>query len=109
MLPFFKRNVTWAGTPDSTYRSDSGALGIVPSPFNDPLFDAWIKAGNEAGYAFTSNCHGVDQEGFGRAQFTIKDGRRCSAANAFLKPVLSRQNLALITEAQAIHILFEGS
>ena len=86
-----------------------GSLGVVPSPFNDPLFDAWIKAGKEASYAFTSDYNGAEQENFGRAQFTIKDGRRCSAANAFLKPVLSRQNLALITEAQAIHILFEGS
>ena len=109
VLPFFKRNETWAGTPDPTYRGDSGALGVVPSPFNDPLFDAWIEAGREAGYALTSDYNGAEQEGFGRAQFTIKDGRRCSAANAFLKPVLSRPNLGLITETQATRILFEGT
>ena len=64
MLPFFKRNETWAGTPDTTYRGDSGALGVVPSPFNDPLFDAWIKAGKEASYAFTSDYNGAEQENF---------------------------------------------
>jgi len=109
VLPYFRRNETWEGAPDPAYRGDAGALGVIPSPFNDPLFDAWVEAGKDAGYAFTPDYNGAEQEGFGRAQFTIKGGRRCSAAVAFLKPALSRPNLELMTEAHATRILFEGT
>lgn len=108
VLPYFRKNESWQGPVDAKYRGDSGALTVIRSPDRDPLFDAWLASAEAAGYAYTEDYNAAEQEGFSRTQFTIRDGKRCSAAVAFLKPVLSRPNLELKTEALAGRILFEG-
>jgi len=76
--------------------------------YTDPLVEAYLAAGETAGHPVTEDYNGAKQEGFGRSQQTIRDGRRCSAAVAYLRPALARQNLKVETNALATKILFEG-
>src|SRR3989454_1556912 len=72
-----------------------------------PLFDAWLDAAREADWPFTEDYNGMEQEGFGRSQWTIKNGRRCSAAVAFLRPAMRRPNLTVETNALATRVILE--
>ena len=109
VLPYFRKIESWQGPADTKFRGDSGPLTVVRSPDEDPLVDAWIKSAQVAGYAYVEDYNASEQVGFTRTQFTIRNGKRCSAAVAFLKPVLSRPNLELRTEALAHRVLFEGT
>jgi choline dehydrogenase len=81
---------------------------VGDSTHDHDLFDAFVASGVEAGYPANPDFNGAEQEGFGRYQFNIRNGRRWSAASAYLKPVLSRPNLTVETEALTQHILFEN-
>jgi choline dehydrogenase len=73
------------------------------------LHAAWLEAGTQAGYPQTADVNGYQQEGFGRFDMTVGGGRRCSAANAYLRPAMRRPNLSVRTRALATRILFDGS
>ncbi|MBH64086.1 MAG: dehydrogenase [Alphaproteobacteria bacterium] len=109
VLPYFRKMETWQGKANADFRGESGPLTVVCSPDEDPLIDAWIESARVAGYAYAEDYNAAEQEGFTRTQFSIRNGRRCSAAVAFLNPVLSRPNLELRTEVLAHRILFEGT
>jgi len=108
VLPYFRRMETWEGGGDA-WRGDSGPLHTQSAKSKDPLWDAWISAGNAMGFGFTEDYNGEKQEGFGRSQSTIHGGRRDSAARAFLYPALARPNVTLVTEAHATRVVMEGS
>ena len=80
----------------------------TPGVRKNPLFDAFIAAGREAGYPVSEDLNGARGEGFGGFDMTVKDGVRWSAANAYLRPAMKRGNLAVETHALATKILFEG-
>ena len=105
-LPYFRKAESFSGGGDA-YRGDSGPLQTTNGPCTNPLYEAFIKAATQAGYARTEDYNGYRQEGFGRMDRTVGKGRRSSAANAYLKPALHRPNLALVTGALATRILFE--
>jgi 4-pyridoxate dehydrogenase len=107
VLPYFRRAETWARGADD-YRGDSGPLGVSSPHFPDPLLDAFLEAGSAAGHPTTADYNGLQQEGFSRGQSTIRDGRRCSAAVAYLRPALERPNLRVETQAVATQVLLEG-
>ena len=69
---------------------------MTRGPRDNPLHDAFVKAGEQAGYPVTSDYNGEQQEGFGPMEMTVYKGRRWSAANAYLKPALKRENCDLI-------------
>jgi len=73
-----------------------------------PITDAWVAAAQAAGYKFNPDYNGADQEGVGFFQLTSRNGRRCSAAVAYLNPVKSRENLQIITHAQVEKVVIEG-
>ena len=75
---------------------------------NNAMFDAYVEAGQQAGHAFTDDFNGERQEGFGRYDFTIRQGKRCSAATAFLVPAKARPNLIVATQALAHRVVLEG-
>jgi 4-pyridoxate dehydrogenase len=75
----------------------------------DPLYGAWIEAGKAAGFGFTEDYNGAQAEGFGRSQYSIRNGRRSSAATAYLRPARSRRNLTVETEAYTTRVVMEGS
>jgi choline dehydrogenase/4-pyridoxate dehydrogenase len=107
VLPYFKRQETWEHGADS-YRGASGPLTTRYSRYRDPLVDAWFAAGTEAGFPSTEDYNGAQQEGFAVLQSTIRNGRRCSAAVAYLQPALPRPNLAVRVRALATRVLLEG-
>lgn len=97
VLPYFKRMEHWHGedgTP-SDFRGTDGPLHITRGPRNNPLFDAFVTAGRQAGYNTTADYNGQAQEGFGAMEATIWKGRRWSAANAYLKPALKQGKVQL--------------
>jgi choline dehydrogenase/4-pyridoxate dehydrogenase len=107
VLPYFRRQESWEGGA-SAYRGGDGPLTTRATRYEDPLVDAYLAAAGAAGHPMTEDYNGAQQEGFGRSQQTIRDGRRCSAAVAYLRPALARPNLEVETNALATKILFEG-
>ena len=108
VLPYFKRSETWEDGEDK-YRGGSGPLGTQWAKTRDPLYQAWIDAGRAAGIPHTSDYNGESQEGFGHSQYTIRDGRRSSAATAYLKPARRRRNLVVETRAHVTRLLLRGA
>jgi choline dehydrogenase len=107
VLPYFRRAEHRAEGGDA-YRGDQGPLGTCYGTLSNPLHAAWLTAAREAGYPATSDINGFQQEGFGRMDMTVQNGRRASAANAYLRPAMSRPNLTVRTHALATRIVFDG-
>ena len=108
VLPYFKRCESWIGG-ESKFRGNSGLLGTEWAKTQDPLYTAWIEAGIAAGIPHTKDYNAEQQVGFGRSQYTIRNGYRSSTANAFLKPVMARENLTVEVGAQATKVLLQGT
>ena len=85
VLPYFKRCETWEQGA-SAWRGDSGPVGTEYAKTKDPIFDAWIEAARAVGLPVTDDYNGPQPIGFSKGQYTIRNGRRSSSANAFLKP-----------------------
>ncbi len=99
VLPYFKRMESWhdgGHGGDAGWRGTDGPLHVSRGPRKNPLFEAFVKAGAQAGYEATDDYNGEKQEGFGPMEQTVWKGRRWSAANAYLKPALKRPNLDMI-------------
>jgi choline dehydrogenase len=107
VLPYFQRAERRAEGGDA-YRGGGGKLQTRYGELTNPLHQAWLSAAAQAGYALTDDINGFQQEGFGRLDMTVGGGRRCSAANAYLRPAMRRANLAVRTHALATRIAFEG-
>jgi choline dehydrogenase/4-pyridoxate dehydrogenase len=107
-LPYFRRQESWEGGA-SAYRGGSGPLTTRFSTYEDPLLDAYTIASRDAGLRWNEDLNGPQNEGIGRNQNTIRNGRRCSAAVAYLQPALERDNLAVEVDALVTRVLIEGS
>lgn len=92
VLPYFKRSETYSKKCE-IYRGDNGPLKVTHKILTNSLFDVFIEAGLQAGYEETSDFNGAQQEGFGRFDMTIDQGKRCSTSTAYLKPIKHRKNL----------------
>jgi len=108
VLPYFRRQESWKGGP-SFYRGGDGPLSTQMTSFSDPLVDAFGAAGQAAGYKATPDYNGAQQEGFGVWQLTVRDGRRCSAADAYLRPALTRPNLTVEVKSLVTRLVFSGT
>ena len=107
VLPYFRRSESWEGGADA-YRGGDGPLKVTSSRSPDPIWASMIEAGESAGHARTADYNGARQEGFGRSQSTIENGRRCSTAVAFLHPAKRRANLTVQTNALTCGIIMDG-
>jgi choline dehydrogenase len=96
VLPYFKRMETWHGGEPNAWRGSDGPLHVTRGPRANPLFDAFVEAGRQAGYEVTGDYNGEKQEGFGAMEATVWKGRRWSAANAYLRPALKRPNAHVV-------------
>ena len=99
VLPYFKRMENWDGSGhggDPDWRGTDGPLHVSRGSRANPLHAAFVTAGQQAGFEFTSDYNGEKQEGFGPMDGTIHNGRRWSAANAYLKPARARANMTLL-------------
>ncbi len=108
VLPYFRKGETWEGG-ESQWRGAHGPVGTQSAKTQDPIFWSWIEAGAQAGFPKTGDYNSEQQEGFGRGQYTIRDGRRSSSARAYLRPIRDRKNLTVETKAHVLRILTEGS
>lgn len=105
--PYFRRMENWHGGPPNDWRGTDGPLHVTRGPRANPLFDAFVEAGRQAGFGVTDDYNGARQDGFGEMEQTIWRGRRWSAANAYLKPALKRPNCRLI-RGLARRVVIEG-
>jgi choline dehydrogenase len=108
VLPYFKRGEDCVYGGDA-YRGDQGGLTTCNgNNMKNPLYRAFIRAGEQAGYGYTEDYNGYRQEGFGRMDMTVRDGVRCSTAMAYLKPAMHRPNLDIQTHALTTRVIMEG-
>ncbi len=106
VLPYFKRMENSHGGQEG-WRGTNGPLHVQRGRRDNPLFKAFVDAGQQAGFEVTDDYNGEKQEGFGPMEQTIHNGRRWSAANAYLKPALKRPNVKLV-KGLARKIVMEG-
>jgi len=99
VLPYYKRMENWdardhGGDPD--WRGKDGPMHVTRGPRKNPLFHAFVEAGQQAGFELTADYNGEKQEGFSPMEQTTYKGRRWSTANAYLRPALKRNNCEII-------------
>jgi choline dehydrogenase len=108
VLPYFKRMEQSHGGSGPEFRGTDGPLHITRGPRENPLFNAFIEAGRQAGYPVTTDYNGQQQEGFGPMEATIWKGRRWSAANAYLRPAMAGGNVQIV-RGLARRVVMEGT
>ena len=107
VLPAFRRSEGHIQR-NGEYHGSGGELTVCRARGSNPLHEIFINAGVEAGHPANDDFNGEGQEGFGRFDFTIKDGKRWSTSRAFLQPVLDRENLTVETGALTKRIVVEN-
>ncbi|MCA3261745.1 MAG: choline dehydrogenase [Telmatospirillum sp.] len=106
VLPYFKRSEAYHGGASERHGAE-GPLPVSRPGSANPLFDAFIEAGRQAGHPVSTDFNGPSPEGFGRYDFTTFAGRRWSSAQAFLHPVRGRANLTIVTRSHVDKVVFE--
>lgn len=106
-LPYFIKSETREGGGDE-YHGNSGPLQVARGSASNPLFGAFTDAAKEAGYPYTSDMNGYQQEGFGPMDRTTCNGIRNSTSVSYLRPVIRRPNLTVLTRAYARRLIQEG-
>jgi choline dehydrogenase-like flavoprotein len=107
VLPYFRRAED-NERGETHYHGVGGPLSVSDGRSKHPLGAAFLEAAQQAGYRLSDDLNGPSQEGIGYVQVTQRNGRRCSAATAYLHPNLSRPNLSVRVEAHVTQVLFEG-
>ena len=111
VAPYYKRMETWhdgGHGGDASWRGTDGPMHVSRGPRRNPLFHAFVEAGRQAGYETTGDYNGAQQEGFGPMEQTVHKGRRWSAANAYLRPALKRENCDLVSGLARRIIMEDG-
>lgn len=109
VLPYFnKMETALAADPDDPRRGHNGPLKLTRGPATSPLFQAFFKSVQEAGYNLTNDVNGYRQEGFAPFDRNIFEGKRLSAARAYLHPVMNRKNLDVRTRAFTTQVIIEN-
>ncbi|GAB5454001.1 MAG: choline dehydrogenase [Henriciella sp.] len=108
-LPYFKRAETWQNGEDA-YRGGDGPLGVSGgnNMAYNPLYEAFIDAGVEAGYPRTDDYNGHRGEGFGAMHMTVDGGVRASTSRAYLRPATKRSNLTVMKHALVDQLILDG-
>jgi choline dehydrogenase len=107
VLPYFKRAETHE-LGEGDYHGGSGPLRVGRPRVKHPLAVAFVEAGLQAGHPYNDDTNGAVREGFGPTDVTAWKGRRQSTALAYLRPVRSRPNLAVLAKAHVVRVLLEG-
>ena len=106
VLPYFKKSENWAGG-ETKIRGVGGPLTTIKNIYPDPLKEAWLEAGRAAGYPVTED-YNTDNEGFCVMQSTIRNGKRCSAAVAYLRPAIKRPNLTIFDKSMVLKVVIQN-
>jgi choline dehydrogenase-like flavoprotein len=108
VLPYFRKSENNEQFRASPYHGAGGPMNVSDCESYNPLTEMMLDAADSLQLPRTDDFNGREQEGFGRRQVTIRDGRRESAATAFLRDADKRKNLTIICNALVSHIAFEG-
>ena len=108
VLPYFRRQENSHGV-QSAWRGGGGPLHITRGKRDNPLHHAFVNAAKEAGYPETNDYNGCQQEGFGAADMTVWQGRRWSAANAYLRPALKSDQVHLLTRTLVERVVIDDN
>ncbi|XHY15418.1 Oxygen-dependent choline dehydrogenase (plasmid) [Pseudoseohaeicola sp. NH-UV-7] len=111
VLPYYKRMEHWhdgGHGGDTEWRGKDGPLHVTRGPRQNPLYEAFVKSGQQAGYEVTGDYNGEKQEGFGPMEQTVWNGRRWSAANAYLRPALKHPNCDLVRALARRVVITDG-
>src|SRR5437764_8194693 len=108
VLPFFRKSESYRGNGDPEYRSQGGPLIVEDYRTILPLTHRFVEAAQQAGFAFTPESNGRQQEGVAYRQMTRRGKWRGSTAQTFLREARGRANLKVETNAIATRLLFEG-
>ena len=108
VLPYFRRSEQ-RETGEDSYRGGEGPMRVRPADFPNPLNQAFVEAGVEAGFPYTDDFNGHQQEGVGRFDTNICEGKRWNTSRAYLWPVMDRPNLDIQTDALVTRILFDAN
>lgn len=108
VLPYFKKTESWEGG-ESTYRGGSGPVRVRKGKLDNPLYDVFLEAGQQAGFKLTDDVNGEHQEGFGALQMNVHNGVRDSTAQAYIRPNAGRKNLTVLDRAQAEGLILSGN
>jgi len=111
VLPYYQRQETWhdgGHGGDPAWRGTDGPLHVSRGRRDNPLTRAFVEAGREAGYPVTPDYNGHQQEGFGPYDMTVWQGERFSAAKAYLRPALKRENCDLVRAFARRVVIEEG-
>ncbi|WP_298919842.1 choline dehydrogenase [uncultured Roseobacter sp.] len=111
VLPYYKRMETWhdgGHGGDPSWRGSDGPLHVSRGPRKNPLYQAFVESGRQAGYEATDDYNGQKQEGFGPMEQTVWQGRRWSTANAYLRPALKRDNCTLVNALAQRVVIMDG-
>src|SRR4051794_15224377 len=107
LLPYFKRSED-NERGDSDYHGVGGPLSVRDSRHPNPMMDAVVDAGIQAGLGSNDDFNGASQDGVGHYQLTQRDGRRCSTSVAFLHPAMARPNVTVECNVLVERIAFDG-
>ena len=106
VLPLFRRSErNHRGATD--FHGGEGLLPVGPGTSANPLFEAFVQAGIEAGYPLNPDFNGAEQEGVGRYDYNIHGGQRWSSARSFLDPARARPNLTILTGVQLLKVTLD--
>jgi choline dehydrogenase len=108
VLPYFRRAEDQARGADA-YHGTGGPLSVSDLRYTNPLSSVFLEAARAAGLPANDDFNGARQEGVGFYQVTQRDGRRCSAAVAYLRPAAERRNLQIVTGALVNRVVFRGA
>jgi choline dehydrogenase len=106
VLPYYKKSENNERGP-SEFHGVGGELNVADLRCVNPLTHRFVEAAQSAGLKYNEDFNGASQEGVGYLQVTQKNGKRHSAAAAFLKPAMSRPNLTVKTGAHVTRLLFD--
>ncbi len=108
-LPYYRRLENWH-KGGNRYRGGHGPVGVNAG--NDmrlnPLYQAFIDAGQDAGYPFTEDYNGYQQEGFGQKHMSVMRGARASASRCYIDPIRKRPNLKIIPHVHVDQLIMDG-
>jgi choline dehydrogenase len=107
VLPYFRRLEDYAPSQD-IWHGKGGPISVTRADYDHPFAQAFIAAGQQAGYHWCDDLNGARREGIGAVDLTVGKGRRSSASAAYLRPVLGRPNLKVEVAAHTRQVLFEG-
>lgn len=107
-LPYFRAGES-SDRGESAWRGSHGELGVTQGSYDNPLFDVFLNAGKQSGQGYSPDLNAFNPEGIARLDATRRNGRRCSAAVAHLRPALKRGNVTLLTNALVHKIDIENN